>query len=169
MMEQNGKFPFPPPFDEAVRRHEGELMRYLMRATRDREDALDLFQEMWLRAYRAWPTLASAAGLRPWLYRIATNLCLNRTRDRMRRARVIAENPPASAPPPAAVNGLNEGVIHLRDTIAALPRNQREAFVMRKFGGLDYDEIAAALDCSSESARASVYQALKKLRAAAGS
>ncbi len=160
------KFAIPPPFDEAVRRHEGELMRYLMRTTRDREDALDLFQEMWLRAYRAWPRLTSAEGLRPWLYRIATNLCLNRTRDRMRRARVIADDPPEFDPPATAANGTNEGVIHLRNAIAGLPRKQREAFVMRKFGGLDYDEIALALACSPESARAGVYQALKKLRAA---
>ncbi len=167
-MESGGSFPFPPPFDEAVRRHERELMRYLMRATRDREDALDVFQEMWLRAYRAWPTLASAEGVRPWLYRIATNLCLNRSRDRMRRARVIAEDAPEFATDNSGVNGSNEGVIHLRAAIAALPRKQREAFVMRKFGGLEYEEIAEALACSPESARAGVYQALKKLRAAAG-
>src|ERR1700721_2478952 len=74
----------PPPFDEAVARHERELMRFLLRTTRDHDDALDLYQETWLRAYRAWPKLESAAGLRPWLYRIATNLCLNRVRDRMR-------------------------------------------------------------------------------------
>lgn len=167
-MESDGKFPLPPPFDEAVRRHEHELMRYLMRATRNREDALDVFQEMWLRAYRAWPTLASADGLRPWLYRIATNLCLNRNRDRMRRVRVIAEDAPEFVTETSSVNGSNEAVIHLRDAIAALPRKQREAFVMRKFGGLDYEEIAAALACSPESARAGVYQALRKLRAAAG-
>jgi len=81
----------PPPFDEAVARHERELMRFLLRTTRDHDDALDLFQETWLRAYRAWPKLESAAGLRPWLYRIATNLCLNRARDRMRRSRVIGD------------------------------------------------------------------------------
>ncbi len=81
----------PPPFDEAVARHERELMRFLLRTTRNPDDALDLFQETWLRAYRAWPKLESAAGLRPWLYRIATNLCLNRARDRMRRSRVIGD------------------------------------------------------------------------------
>ena len=66
-------------------------MRFLLRTTRDHDDALDLFQETWLRAYRAWPKLESGAGLRPWLYRIATNLCLNRTRDRMPRSRVIGD------------------------------------------------------------------------------
>ena len=60
---------------------EREIMRFLMRSTGDREDAMDLFQETWLRAYRAYPTLQSEDGLRPWIYRIASNLCRNRARD----------------------------------------------------------------------------------------
>ena len=157
-------FDLPPPFDEAVQRHERELMRFLLRMTRDHDDALDLFQETWLRAYRAWPKLESAAGLRPWLYRIATNLCLNRARDRMRRSRVIGDEELEPARAPASSNGAHEGVIHLKAAISRLPHQQREALVMRKFGGLEYAEIATALGCSSESARASVYQALKKLK-----
>src|SRR5438552_2641853 len=80
----------PPPFDQAVKSMEREIMRFLMRSTGDREDAKDLFQETWLRAYRAYPTLQSEDGLRPWIFRIASNLCRNRVRDRMRRTRVIA-------------------------------------------------------------------------------
>ena len=75
----------PPPFDVAVKSMEREIMRFLMRSTGDREDAKDLFQETWLRAYRAYPTLRSEDGLRPWIFRIASNLCRNRVRDRMRR------------------------------------------------------------------------------------
>jgi RNA polymerase sigma-70 factor (ECF subfamily) len=153
----------PPPFDEAVARHERELMRFLLRTTRDQDDALDLYQETWLRAYRAWPKLQSGAGLRPWLYRIASNLSLNRARDRMRRSRVIGDEEIDLAQAPAT-NGAHEGVLHLKAAIAQLPHNQREALVMRKFGGLEYAEIATALGCSSESARAGVYQALKKLK-----
>jgi RNA polymerase sigma-70 factor, ECF subfamily len=160
-------YELPPSFDEAVVRHERELMRFLLRTTRDRDDALDLFQETWLRAYRAWPKLESAAGLRPWLYRIATNLCLNRTRDRMRRARVIGDEEPDRVRASRSSDGAHDGVLHLKAAIARLPHNQREALVMRKFGGLEYEEIATALGCSSDSARAGVYHALKKLKAAA--
>ncbi|HEX4209015.1 MAG TPA: RNA polymerase sigma factor [Candidatus Binataceae bacterium] len=159
----------PPPFEQALRLHEAEIMRFLMRSTRDHEDALDLFQETWLRAYRAYPRLDSAAGLRPWLYRIATNLCLNRTRARVRRSRVIADDPMPDEPQSAAAAHTNsasqDGVIHLRAAIERLPRKQRSALIMRKFGGLEYHEIALALECSCESARAGVYQALKKLKA----
>src|SRR5437667_11799320 len=57
----------PPPFDQAVKSMEREIMRFLMRSTGDREDAKDLFQETWLHAYRAYPTLQSEDGLRPWI------------------------------------------------------------------------------------------------------
>ncbi len=164
------KLKLPPPFEEAVKSHEHEIMRFLLRTTGDREDSLDLFQETWLRAYRAYPTLESEAGLRPWLYRIASNLCRNRARDRMRRARVIASDgrdPLADEQrAPAAAQGSPDGVLHLKDVISRLPGKQGRALIMRKFAGLEYGEIATALDCSAESARASVYQALRKLKAA---
>jgi len=166
-MSTPAKFELPPPFDEAVARHERELMRFLLRTTRDHDDALDLFQETWIRVYRAWPKLESAAGLRPWLYRIATNLCLNRTRDRMRRARVIGDEEVDFARVPENSASAPEGALHLKTVISKLPHNQREALVMRKFGGLEYAEIATALGCSPDSARAGVYQALKKLKTAA--
>jgi RNA polymerase sigma factor (sigma-70 family) len=159
----------PPPFDEAVKSMEREIMRFLVRSTGDREDAMDLFQETWLRAYRAYPTLRSEDGLRPWIYRIASNLCRNRARDRMRRGRVIShestDDETFEHRAPSHSNGAGpEGALHLKRSIARLPGKQGQALMMRKFAGLEYTEIATALDCSAESARASVYQALKKLR-----
>jgi RNA polymerase sigma-70 factor (ECF subfamily) len=163
------KLDLPPPFEDAMKSLEREIMRFILRSTRDREDSMDLFQETWLRAYRAYPTLRSANGLRPWVFSIAANLCRNRARDRMRHARVIANDGrdaevqaerfhpyPESSP---------DGVLGLRRALAALPGKQGRALMMRKFGGMEYAEIAAALECSPESARASVYQALKKLKA----
>jgi RNA polymerase sigma-70 factor, ECF subfamily len=159
----------PPPFDEAVCRHEREIMRFLLRMTHDRDDALDLFQETWLRAYRAYSRLDSEAGLRPWLFRIATNLCRNRARDGLRRMRVIANGYDNHAEthraPDHAVAGGQEEMLTLKRAISRLPYKQGQALMMRKFAGFEYEEIGEALDCSAESARASVFQALKKLRA----
>lgn len=158
----------PPPFEEAMKSLEREVMRFLLRSTGDREDSLDLFQETWLRAYRAYGRLRSADGLRPWVFSIAANLCKNRARDRARRARVIASDgrDPADAAEliPAAVHDSPDIAINLRRALDALPGKQGRAFLMRKFAGFEYHEIATALDCSPESARASVYQALKKLK-----
>jgi RNA polymerase sigma-70 factor, ECF subfamily len=159
------KLKLPPPFEEAVSRHEREIMRYLLRMTHDREDALDLFQETWLRAYRAYPRLDSEEGLRPWLFRIAANLCRNRARDRMRHARVMANEAGFNDDRGKWRELSGDGILHIRRVIAGLPSKQGRALMMRKIEGLDYAEIAAALKCSPESARAGVYQALKKLRA----
>ncbi len=168
-MSVSDKLNLPPPFEHAMKSLEREIMRFILRSTRDREDSLDLFQETWLRAYRAYHTLRSHSGLRPWVFSIAANLCRNRARDRMRRARVIANDgrdPEAQAERfyPYADHS-PDGVISLRRALAALPGKQGKALIMRKFGGMEYAEIATALECSPESARASVYQALKKLKA----
>lgn len=156
----------PPPFDETLQRHEREIMRFILRTTRDREDALDLFQETWLRAYRAYPKLDSRDGVRPWLFRIATNLCLNRVRDGVRRSRVIADTELTDHHPLNASNGSHERSIDLKKIVGRLPHKQREAVLMRKVGGLEYHEISAALGCSEEAARADVYQAMKKIKEA---
>jgi len=153
-----------------MRRHDREIMRFLMRMTRDRDDALDLFQETFLRAYRAYPQLDSEAALRPWLFKIAANLCRNRARDNARHSRVIA--PEADAEISDAIASHNshanhashDGAMDLRRAIANLPGKQGQAFVMRKIVGLEYSEIGAALGCSEDSARAGVYQALRKLK-----
>jgi len=162
------KLKLPPPFEDAVKTMEREIMRFLMRSTGDRDDAMDLFQETWLRAYRAYPTLQSEDGLRPWIFRIASNLCRNRARDRMRRGRVIshesADCESLERRTQHHLNGGPEGALHLKRSIARLPAKQGQALMMRKFAGLEYAEIGTALDCSAESARACVYQALKKLR-----
>ncbi len=80
------KLQLPLPFEQILRRHEREIMRYLLRASGDRDDAADLFQETWLRAYRAYPRLEPDREVRPWLYAIAVNLCRNRARDGARRS-----------------------------------------------------------------------------------
>jgi RNA polymerase sigma-70 factor (ECF subfamily) len=158
----------PPPFEEAIKTLERDLMRFLMRSTGDREDSLDLFQETWLRAYRAYTRLRNEDGLRPWVFSIAANLCRNRARDRARRARVIAgdgRDPVAAAELSAAATyDSPEAAITLKRALRSLPGKQGRAFLMRKFAGFEYHEIATALDCSPQSARASVYQALKKLK-----
>jgi len=166
------KLHIPLPFETIMERHEREIMRYLLRMSGDREDAADLFQETWLRAYRAYPRLDPKHDVRPWLYAIATNLCRNRARDSARRGRVII---PDIRKVPAAdtiagdhrFEDGNDGyaAVHMRELIFGLPAKQQEALHLRYFAGLDYPAIADALGCSEDSARANVSQAMKKLKA----
>jgi len=161
----------PLSFEQIMQRHEREIMRYLLRVSGDREDASDLFQETWLRAYRAYPRLKPESDVRPWLYAIAINLCRNRARDGARRARVMVaedQEKPAAERIGKLSRALDENdgyaAVHLREIITALPGRQREALHLRYFSGLNYADIAAALDCSQESARANVFQAVRKLK-----
>jgi RNA polymerase sigma-70 factor (ECF subfamily) len=167
------KLPVPLLFETLLQRHEREIMRYLLRVSGDRDDAADLFQETWLRAYRAYPRLQPESDARPWLYAIATNLCRNRTRNGARRARVIVSDSEESSA--ADTTGRhhhspqeNDGyaMVHIRELIAHLPIKQRQALYLRYFGGMEYAEIATTMDCSPESARANVSQAMRKLKAA---
>jgi RNA polymerase sigma-70 factor (ECF subfamily) len=168
MMGTRATLNLPPPFEEAMKSLEREIMRFLLRSTGDREDSLDLFQETWLRAYRGYPALRGGDGLRPWVFKIAANLCRNRARDRMRRARVIA--PGDGAELDGAIDRISangrapETIANFRQAISRLPARQSRALKMRKLEGREYSEIAVALRCSPESARATVYQALRKLK-----
>ena len=162
-------------FTEVITLHQQRVYGYLLRFTRNPHDAQDLFQETFLRAHRAYAALPADADLRAWLMRIAVNLTKNYVRDRRRRGNVLlAEEKGYDA----------EGVLNFADTsrdtestmisretarvllatIETLPFHQRAALLQRQFEGLDYPTIATNLGCSQESARAHVYQALRKLR-----
>ena len=154
-----------------MQRHQREIMRYLLRLSSNPEDAADLYQETWLRAYRAYPRLEPADSVRPWLYTIASNLWRNRARDSARYSRVLVpdEKELSAADLIAKDHRLdheNEGyaAVHLRELIAALPDKQKQALHLRYFAGFSYAEIAKAIDCSEESARANVSQAMGKLK-----
>jgi len=164
-MMANPSLILPPPFEQAIGPYERDLMRFMLRMTGNRDDAMELFQEMCLRAYRAYPRLADVGEIRPWLYRIAVNLCRNRARETAPRARVIVDSSANHREPAVDDSSGSQDLGAIRALIAALPYKQREALTMRKISGLGYEQIAQALGCSVEGARANVSQALKKLKA----
>jgi RNA polymerase sigma-70 factor, ECF subfamily len=155
-------------FDGFVTAHHAEIHRFCIRVTASASAADDLSQETFLRAYRAYAALPADANARAWLFAIAANLCRNHFRAEKRRRlahegiRAIA---PDSGPPgPEHETLFNEGLALIERAIAGLPLKQRLAFVLRKLHDLEYDEVARSLECSPESARAHVFQALRKVR-----
>jgi RNA polymerase sigma factor (sigma-70 family) len=159
-------------FEAVVAMHHAEIYRYLVRVTRRPSDADDLSQETFLRAYRAHAALPPGSNVRAWLFTIATNLCRNHWRSEARRRRAQeamtyrAEREEAAGPEGEAVVDQANG--RLAEIVIALPLKQRLAFIMRKIHELDYDAIGQSLECSGESARAHVFQALRKIRRGLG-
>ena len=145
-------------FGDLLQRHEREIFAYALRLTGNRDDADDVYQETFLAAFRGWPPPRRGQE-RAWLYRIATNKAI----DRHRRAKRLVRMDDLRL---AAPERDGTSLADLAAAIKMLPAGQRAAFVLRKVQGLEYAEIARALECSEDAARARVAEAMKKLREA---
>jgi RNA polymerase sigma-70 factor (ECF subfamily) len=156
------------PFEAVVAAHHAEIYRYLLRTTARASEAQDLSQETFLRAYRAYRSLPGDANVRAWLFAIATNLSRNHFRAEKRRrvahATVRAEATPHTGTGPEEETRFSEAAALVDAVIGRLPLKQRLAFTLRKIHDLDYAAIGQSLHCSPESARAHVFQALRKVR-----
>ncbi len=155
-------------FATVVSAHHGEIHRYLQRVTGRAGEADDLSQETFLRAFRAFGSLPGDANVRAWLFSIATNLARNHFRSESRRRKAYSE---VEASAPKATVTAPESEMVSRETgalvegiVKGLPVKQRLAFTQRKIHGLDYETIGRSLGCSAETARAHVFQALRKIR-----
>jgi RNA polymerase sigma-70 factor, ECF subfamily len=155
-------------FETVVATHHAEIHRYLVRVTRRPGDADDLSQETFIRAFRAHATLTPGSNVRGWLFAIATNLCRNYWRSESRRRRAheaagegVAQHQEAEG---EGAMVMKQASAEIGRIVAALPLRQRLAFTLRKVHELEYDAIGRSLDCSPDTARAHVFQALRKIR-----
>jgi len=155
-------------FGTVVSAHHGEIYRYLQRVVGRAGEADDLSQETFLRAFRAYGSLPADANVRAWLFSIATNLAKNHFRSEARRRKAYGE---VRASLCGATNSEAEADVASRQMgrvvesiVQRLPLRQRLAFTQRKIHGLDYETIGRSLGCSRETARAHVFQALRKIR-----
>ena len=145
-------------FGDLLERHEREIFAYALRLVGDRDDADDVYQETFLAAFRGWPPPRRGQE-RAWLYRIATNKVIDRARKAKRLVRMADLR--LAAPDRDGVS-----MADLSAAIKVLPEGQRAAFVLRKLQGLEYADIARALECSEEAARSRVAEAMKKVKEA---
>ncbi len=161
----------PPQGVEGWIGHYGaELRRHLTRMLSSEADVDDLLQEVWVTAIRRPPDTGPGSNVRGWLYRVATNAALDCLSKDQRRysaldGRLTQLLPEPTATPGDGLEGLSEAARErVRERVALLPPKQREAVWFRWVEGQDYATIAARLDCSQASARANVYNGLKRLR-----
>ena len=142
-----------PPFERFYAEHREEIYRYLVRML-GRDSAEDAFQETFLRALRAYPSLRHADNLRGWLFTIATRVAL----DERRRAR------PTGDLPEVPHDDSRPAYAELEHLSADLPRTERAAVVLRYGYDLPYADIAAALGGTEEAARQAASSGVRRLR-----
>lgn len=148
----------PRAFAAIYERYHQDLFRYCRSITGNGEDAGDALQNTMTQALRALPGERREIALRAWLFRIAHNEAVSVIRRRTPSVELTEDVEP-SAPGPHSIACLNERLTGLVADLGALPERQRGALVMRELSGLEYDEIAVALDMTAGAARQAVYEA----------
>jgi RNA polymerase sigma-70 factor (ECF subfamily) len=158
-------------FGQLVARYEKPLFNFILRTVRSRALAEEMFQETFLRAYRALPQFqptAQGASVRAWLYRIAVNLC----RDEVRSSRYqtqaaysdeVSAKVASEAPSPEQRAQAQQRAALVRAALAELTETQREVLVLFQYQGLSYPEIAETLGVPLGTVKSRMHAALLAL------
>lgn len=154
-------------FDAVVERHRRTVYQVCYRFVGNHEDASDLSQESFVRAWRGLKTFKGQSALSTWLYRIAVNVCLNR---------VSAKTPPTDPIESTdhfedtRIEGAQSALLReeraaaVRKAIAALPRKQRATLILRTYHELSHQQIADILGSSVGATKANFFHALANLK-----
>lgn len=136
-------------FAQLVRRYQDRIYRFLLRLTKSPEDARDLTQDTFLRAYQSLDRCKGNDAFRPWLFRIARNAAF----DLLRREKLVEfveldtdAQIEDSGAGPHVIAETHERYRMLEKALASLPVEQREIILLREIEGLSYEEIAQVLE-----------------------
>jgi RNA polymerase sigma-70 factor (ECF subfamily) len=158
-------------FDVLVARWEDPIRGAAYRFLGSEEEARDVAQEAFLKAYRALGGFKGEARFSSWLYQIATNLCRDRLRRRRTRAAVSLEELEEAGPVIVETRpGAHELLQQLdlaravRRAVHALPEEQREVVILKEYQGLTFLEIAQSLDLPVSTVKTRLYRGLGQLR-----
>ena len=161
-------------FGAIVDEYQKNVYNLALRMTGNPEDAQDMSQEAFIKAFNSLASFRGDSKLSVWLYRIVSNVCLDFLRSRKRRQTVSLnmddgeggtaelEIPDLSAMPEEELNRrlTREAV---RKGLLSLPEDQREILLLREIEGLSYDEIAQALELEAGTVKSRIFRARKRL------
>ena len=138
-------------FSELVRRHQSPVYRYLLRMLGSHEDALELAQDTFIKAWQALPQWQPEAQFRTWLFRIANNAAL----DALRRRKLVEFVPledgydaPGSEPDPEHQAQVTQDVRQLEASLNKLAPEHRQILLLREVEEMSYEEIGRVLSLS---------------------
>lgn len=167
-------------YERLVAEHSGEVYALLFRLTSDPEEARDLTQETFLRAFQSIARFRGDASLKTWIYRIAVNQARNRWRWWRRRRRDVtvsldatdeqrdqplaATLPSENSPSPEQQTLAREREAQLHEALCGLRRSYREAVILRDVDGFSYEEIAQTLQISIGTVKSRISRGRLELR-----
>jgi len=153
-------------FDIIVERHKRSVYQLCYRFVGNHEDASDLSQDVFLRAFRGLKSFRGQASLGTWLYRIGINVCLNRVSVKVPRTESIDARQHLDTRTESAPERLlrDERAARVRAAVSELPRKQRAALVLRVYQEMSHQDIAKILGSSVGAVKANVFHALQNLK-----
>jgi RNA polymerase sigma-70 factor (ECF subfamily) len=153
-------------FDLIVERHRRQVYQLCYRFVSNHEDASDLSQDVFIRAYRGLRKFRGQSSLGTWLYRIGVNVCLNRVATKAPRTESIEDRQHVDVGAESAADHMLKGerAARVRQAIAQLPRKQRATLILRMYHELSHREIATTLGSSVGAVKANFFHALGNLK-----
>ncbi len=151
-------------FKKAIRDYRERIFLVILRFVKNRDDAKDLAQETFIRAYRSRNNFRGDSSIYTWLYRIAINLAINH-KNRNHPMSSLDETPeiPGSDDPSDGLLNTELGR-NIEAAVAALPARQRTVFILHYHEEKPHAEIANLLGITEGAVKANYHQAVKKLR-----
>jgi RNA polymerase sigma-70 factor (ECF subfamily) len=149
-------------FNLLIRKWEKPIYNFIVRMIGNRDEAMDLSQDCFMKAYRELPTLKDRDRFSSWLYRIAHNACLSQIRKN--HGKTWVELDPEIGPTHVPV----ENRLAVEKALGQLPADQREAVVLKVFQSLKFEEIAAIQDAPVSTVKSRLYMGFEKLRSILG-
>jgi RNA polymerase sigma-70 factor, ECF subfamily len=153
-------------FDGIVERHRRQVYQVCYRYVGSHEDAADLAQDTFIRAFKGLRGFKGQSSIATWLYRIAVNVCLNRLSLKTPRAEAVLTQDRADlhAVRPDTALLREERAAEVRAAIQRLPRKQRATLILRVYHDLPHEQIAGILGSSVGAAKANFFHALANLK-----
>jgi len=154
-------------FEDLVRLYQEPLYRYLCRLSGNGEDAMELTQSSFVKAYLSIGRFRGDSSFKTYLFRIASNTWKNTIRDRGRRRSINIDHVSI-----ASGDNPHEKAVQVQEQkrfwslVEELPARQKEALILRVREGYPFEEVAKVMGCTTGSAKASYHHAVGKLKLA---